>query len=143
MEKVVIEEIKKLEEERDMWKNKYLYSAADFDNYKKRSEVEKKSNFNNGVKYLALAILPVLDDFERAFNQNELAEGGKLIYKKLVESLKSNGIEKMDVEIGDNFDADKHFAVSKVGGGNQIVEEILSGYTLNGVIIRYPMVNVG
>lgn len=122
--------------------NKYTYLLAEFDNYKKRTNKEKLLMHSQGVEETVLAILPVLDDFERAFEHNELAEGGKLIYKKLVSTLENLGIEKIHIDEETKFDVDEHEAISVTGDSGVVSQVVLPGYKLNGKVIRYAKVIV-
>lgn len=137
------ESIEDVIKERDSWKSKYTYMLADLDNFKKRSIKDKENSYNKGVEKTVLGILPVLDDFERAFNHNELAEGGKLIYKKFVDILKNIGVERIEIGDDTDFNVDEHEAVSMIGGGNKVKDEVLAGYKMNGNVIRYSKVIVG
>lgn len=140
---VIEESLEDVIAERDSWKTKYTYMLADLDNFKKRNIKEKESSYNKGVEKTILTILPVLDDFERAFNHNELAEGGKLIYKKLVDAIKTLGVERIEIGEDADFNVDEHEAVSMIGGNNKIKDEVLAGYKMNGKVIRYSKVIVG
>lgn len=140
---VIEESLEDVIAERDSWKTKYTYMLADLDNFKKRNIKEKESSYNKGVEKTILAILPVLDDFERAFNHNELAEGGKLIYKKLVDAIKTLGVERIEIGEDADFNVDEHEAVSMIGENNKIKDEVLAGYKMNGKVIRYSKVIVG
>lgn len=140
---VIEESLEDVIAERDSWKTKYTYMLADLDNFKKRNIKEKESSYNKGVEKTILAILPILDDFERAFNHNELAEGGKLIYKKLVDAIKTLGVERIEIGEDADFNVDEHEAVSMIGGNNKIKDEVLAGYKMNGKVIRYSKVIVG
>lgn len=140
---VVEESLEDVIAERDSWKTKYTYMLADLDNFKKRNIKDKESSYNKGVEKTVLAILPVLDDFERAFNHNELAEGGKLIYKKLVDAIKTLGVERIEIGEDGDFNVDEHEAVSMIGESNKVKDEVLAGYKMNGKVIRYSKVIVG
>lgn len=139
----MVEYIDSLTKECESWKKKYTYAIADFDNLKKRTAKDKEHGIEKGITDTVLAILPVLDDFERAFVHNELADGGKLIYKKFIVTLESFGVERILIDKDTEFDIDEHEAISKVGEGNKVVEEVLAGYKLNGKVIRYAKVIVG
>lgn len=140
---VVEESLEDVIAERDSWKTKYTYMLADLDNFKKRNIKDKESSYNNGVEKTVLTILPVLDDFERAFNHNELAEGGKLIYKKLVDAIKTLGVERIEIDEDADFNVDEHEAISMIGESNKVKDEVLAGYKMNGKVIRYSKVIVG
>lgn len=122
---------------------KYSYLLAEFDNYKKRTNKEKLLMHTKGVEDTILTILPILDDFERAFKHNELAEGGMLIYKKLDSSLESIGVERINIiENTTKFNVDEHEAISVTGDTGVISQVVLPGYKLNGKVIRYAKVIV-
>lgn len=137
-----IEYVKNLEEQIASYKDKYIRTLAEFENYKKRTNTEKLMSFGNGVAKTILSILPVVDDFERAFNHGELAEGGQLIYKKLVNTLGSLGVEKIEINNDTKFNVDEHEAISMVGDTGYIDEVILPGYKLDGKVIRFAKVIV-
>lgn len=124
--------------------NKYKYLLAEFENYKKRTNKEKLLMHTKGVEDTIInVILPILDDFERAFKHNELAEGGMLIYKKLDSSLQSLGVEGINIiENTTKFNVDEHEAISVTGDTGVISQVVLPGYKLNGKVIRYAKVIV-
>lgn len=129
--------------EAENWKTKYIYTLAELDNYKKRTQVDIKNKYNEGILSVILPILSIVDDFERAFTHNELAEGGKIIYKKFIDTLKSLDVNKIEINEDTEFDVNFHEAVSKIGDGNKIIDEVLSGYTMGNKVIRYSKVVVG
>ncbi len=150
-EKDPLEEAKK---EIDVLKDKYLRSVAEFDNYRKRTMKEKTELILNGSEKAVQAILPVIDDMERALDSAEktddieaIKEGMKLIHQKIVKVMGSLGVKKMDTENAD-FDTDYHEAVAMVPGmgddkKGKILDCVQAGYTLNDKVIRHAKVAVG
>ena len=135
-------------------KDKYLRSVAEFDNYRKRTLKEKAELILNGGEKAISAILPVLDDMERAIANGEktedpkvLREGMELIYAKFQKVLEGLGVKKIDTEDAD-FDTDVHEAVTMVPGmgddkKGKVLDCIQTGYMLNEKVIRHAKVAVG
>jgi molecular chaperone GrpE len=135
-------------------KDKFLRLYAEFDNFKKRSHKEKIDLIKYGSQDVLSALLPVVDDFERAIkelekNQNEeVLTGIQLIQNKFINILKDKGLSKMEVSQGDAFDSDKHEAITQIPAPseelkNKIVDVIETGYLLQDRIIRFAKVVVG
>ncbi|WP_298638434.1 nucleotide exchange factor GrpE [uncultured Prevotella sp.] len=135
-------------------KDKYLRSVAEFDNYRKRTMKEKAELIVNGAEKAVSAILPVMDDMERALATAEktedveaLKEGMKLIFQKFEKCLKGLGVNKIDTKDAD-FDTDFHEAVAMVPGmgddkKGKVLDCVQTGYTLNDKVIRHAKVAVG
>lgn len=133
-------------------KDKYLRTVAEFDNYKKRTLKEKAELILNGGAKTVAAILPVLDDFERAIadkseDPKSIKEGIQNIFNKFVKSLESLGIKKIETQDKD-FDTDFHEAVAMVPGmgddkKGKVVDCVQTGYTMNDKVIRHAKVAVG
>lgn len=133
-------------------KDKYLRSVAEFENYKKRTLKEKAELILNGSEKSVAAILPVLDDFERALADKSddpvaIREGVLMIYNKFIKTLESLGVKKMETEDKD-FNTDYHEAVAMVPGlgddkKGKVIDCIQTGYTLNEKVIRHAKVAVG
>ena len=135
-------------------KDKYLRSVAEFDNYRKRTMKEKAELIVNGAEKAVSAILPVMDDMERALATAEktedveaLKEGMKLIFQKFEKCLKGLGVNKIDTKDAD-FNTDYHEAVAMVPGmgddkKGKVLDCVQTGYTLNDKVIRHPKVAVG
>ena len=135
-------------------KDKYLRSVAEFDNYRKRTMKEKAELIVNGAEKTVSAILPVMDDMERALATAEktedvqaLKEGMKLIFQKFEKCLKGLGVNKIDTKDTD-FDTDFHEAVAMVPGmgddkKGKVLDCVQTGYTLNDKVIRHAKVAVG
>ena len=142
------------QEEIEQLKDKYLRSVAEFDNYRKRTLKEKAELILNGSEKAVQAILPVIDDMERAIANAEkteevevLREGMKLIYQKTNKILESLGVKKIDTEDAD-FDTNFHEAVAMVPGmgddkKGKVLDCVQTGYTLNDKVIRHAKVAVG
>ncbi len=135
--------------------DKYLRLAADFDNYRRRTLKERQDLIMTAGEDLIIGILPVLDDFERAYEMLHKAsgdnstaiEGTELIYNKLFNFLSSKGLKVIEA-IGSDLDTDFHEAVAQVPTEdpkmkNKIIEVLQKGYTLNGKVIRFAKVIVG
>lgn len=143
-----------LQEELNEEKDKFLRLYAEFDNYKKRSQKEKIDLIKYGSKEILSSLLPVIDDLERAIKEiekhqeNIFLSGVQLIQNKFFNILKDNGLKKMNIKIGDEFDSDKHEAISQIVTPNnelkgKIVDIIETGYLLHNKIIRFAKVIVG
>lgn len=134
--------------------DKYLRSVAEFDNYRKRTLKERAELILNGGEKVLTAILPVVDDMERAIENGAktddpqvLREGMELIYHKLVKVLESQGITAIDTTDTD-FDTDVHEAVAMVPGmgddkKGKVIDCVQKGYKLNEKVIRHAKVAVG
>lgn len=148
-EKTEEEEIKESIEE---WKEKYIRLYAEFENYKKRTLKEKAELILNGSEKTIVAILPILDDFERAVadkteDAGAIKEGFELIFKKFLKTLENLGVNKIETEDKD-FNVDYHEAIAMVPGvenekKGKIVDCVQTGYTLNDKVIRHSKVAVG
>lgn len=151
----------KTSHEADEWKNKYdevndkyLRLYSDFDNYRKRTLREKLELQKNATEELIIELLPVLDDFERAFTvfeqhsmNDETVKGTELIYNKLYKILEQKGLQTMD-SMGKEFDTDFHEAITNIPAPfpdlkGKVVEVVQKGYMLNDKIIRFAKVIVG
>ncbi len=135
-------------------KDKFLRLFAEFENYKKRTSKERIELFKTAGQEVLQAILPVLDDFDRAQKEIQksedeaLKQGVDLIHNKLKETLKAKGLELITVEAGDVFDADKHEAITQIPAPSEdmkgkIIDVIEKGYKLGEKTIRYPKVVTG
>ena len=135
-------------------KNKYLRTVAEFENYKKRTRKEVADLILNGGEKTVAAILPVIDDMERAIDNagkakdiKALEEGWELIFKKLVKTLEGLGVKKIDT-VGKDFDVNYHEAVAMVPGMDddqkgKVIDCVQAGYMLNDKVIRHAKVAVG
>lgn len=135
-------------------KDKYLRLFAEFENFRRRTAKERIELFKTASQDVMQSMLPVLDDFDRAMieirksEDSALTEGVDLIHNKLKETLKSKGLEVMNVKASDAFDADLHEAVTQIPAPDKklkgkIIDVLEKGYTLGEKIIRYPKVVTG
>lgn len=135
-------------------KDKYLRSVAEFDNYRKRTLKERAELILNGGEKVIAAVLPVIDDMERAMengaktdNPEVLREGMTLIHQKFLKILEAQGVSKIKTEDAD-FDTDIHEAVAMVPGmgddkKGKVIDCLQQGYKLNDKVIRHAKVAVG
>lgn len=138
--------------EAEQWKDKYIRLVAEFENYKKRTLKEKSELILNGSEKTVAAILPILDDFERATadkteDPQAIKEGYELIYKKFLKALETLGVNKIETDNAD-FDVDYHEAIAMVPGmgddkKGKVIDCVQTGYTLNDKVIRHAKVAVG
>lgn len=134
-------------------KDKYLRLSAEFDNYRKRTMKEKAELIKNGGEKAIAAILPILDDLERALANMQQAddvkamyEGIDLIYQKFLKNLNQEGLEKMN-PVGEAFDTDFHEAVALIPAQEEeqkgkVLDCVQTGYKLNDKVIRHAKVVV-
>jgi len=124
-------------------KDDYLRLAAEFDNFKKRTEKEKESISAASVAYFVNSLFPLIDNFEMAMNQEEVSEELETFNNLLTSVLEGLQVEEIGT-IGENFDPSMHEAVEHSGEGEtQVVETILrKGYLFQGKLIRPAMVKV-
>ena len=134
--------------------DKYLRQVAEFDNYRKRTIKEKAELILNGAEKTITAILPVLDDMERALKNMDkmedvaaVKEGVDLIFQKFVKVLGEQGVKKIETENAD-FNTDLHEAIAQVPAPSdemkgKIIDCVKTGYTLNEKVIRHSQVAVG
>ena len=146
--------LKKAQEELEELKDRYLSTVAEFENFKKRTQKEKAELIFNGGEKTVSAILPVLDDMDRAIQNAAKAEdikalekGWELIAKKLMTTLEGLGVKKIDTQ-DKNFDVDFHEAIAMVPNveddkKGKVIDCVQTGYTLNEKVIRHAKVAVG
>ena len=134
--------------------DKFLRLFAEFENYKRRTAKERIELFSTASEEVMVSLLPILDDFDRASaeiekdNDNEIFKGVLLIKNKLFDSLKSKGLALIEVNKGDEFNADNHEAVTQIPAPSKkmegkIIDVIEKGYMLGEKVIRYPKVVIG
>ena len=138
--------------EANEWKDKYIRLYAEFENYKKRTLKEKAELILNGSEKTVKAVLPILDDFERALldkteDATAIKEGFELIYKKFLKTLESLGVKKIETD-GKDFNVDYHEAIAMVPGmgddkKGKVIDSVQTGYMLNDKVIRHAKVAVG
>lgn len=155
-----VEEEKELSKEEqlevslNLEKDRYLRLFAEFENYKRRTNKERIELFKTAGEEVMQALLPILDDFDRALvelkksKDTDSFSGVELISNKFRETLRSKGLEPIAVKSGDTFDADLHEAVTQIPAPSddlkgKIIDVIEKGYTLGDKIIRYPKVVTG
>jgi molecular chaperone GrpE len=144
----------KLEEDLANEKDKFLRLFAEFENYKRRTSKERLDLFKTANQEVLQAMLPVMDDFDRAIieikksEDDVLLKGVELIYEKLKSTLFSKGLEEVEVKSGDIFNADFAEAITQIPAPSpnfkgKIVDVIEKGYKLGDKIIRFPKVVIG
>ena len=156
-EQMIIEELsveEQLTQDLAKEKDKYLRLFAEFENYKRRTTKERIELFKTANQEVLLAMLPVLDDFDRAIveiskSEDELLlKGVELIHEKLKNTLVAKGLEQVEVNPGDAFDADFAEAITQIPAPSdemkgKIVDVLEKGYKLGDKIIRFPKVVLG
>ncbi|MGB5458534.1 MAG: nucleotide exchange factor GrpE [Eudoraea sp.] len=152
------EEIKSIEEQLqedlNKEKDKFLRLFAEFENYKKRTSKERMDLFKTAGQEVIIALLPIMDDFDRALKEiskstdKELFKGVDLISNKFKETLKSKGLQEITTKEGDAFDAEVHDAITQIPAPSKklkgkIIDVVEKGFKLGDKIIRHPKVVVG
>lgn len=147
-----IDPLTKAQQEVEELKKQLLYKTAEFENYRKRTLKEKAELILNGGEKTVAAILPILDDFERAIADKSedpkvIKEGVQMIFNKFVKTLEGLGVKKIDTNDKD-FDVDFHEAIAMVPGmgddkKGKIIDCVQTGYTMNDKVIRHAKVAVG
>ena len=125
--------------------DKYLRLYSEYENYRKRTNLEKADLLLNGSREMMKAILPVIDDFERALAATE-DEGVRLIYNKFVKILEQKGLKAMEAK-GEVFDEAMHEAITRIPAADEeqkgkVVDVVEKGYYLNDKVLRYAKVVV-
>jgi molecular chaperone GrpE len=135
-------------------KDKFLRLFAEFENYKRRTAKERIDLFKTANEDVMLALLPILDDFDRAYlelsktDQKDLLKGVELIKNKLSNTLNQKGLEAIELSQGDDFNADNHEAITQIPAPSvdlkgKIIDVIEKGYKLGDKTIRFPKVVIG
>lgn len=147
-----IDPLTKAQQEVEELKKQLLYKTAEFENYRKRTLKEKAELILNGGEKTVAAILPILDDFERAIadkseDPKAIKEGVQMIFNKFVKTLEGLGVKKIETNDKD-FDVDFHEAIAMVPGmgddkKGKIIDCVQTGYTMNDKVIRHAKVAVG
>ena len=147
-----VDPLTKAQQEVEELKKQLLYKTAEFENYHKRTLKEKAELILNGGEKTVAAILPILDDFERAIADKSedpkvIKEGVQMIFNKFVKTLEGLGVKKIDTNDKD-FDVDFHEAIAMVPGmgddkKGKIIDCVQTGYTMNDKVIRHAKVAVG
>lgn len=144
----------KLQNELKQEKDKFLRLFAEFENYKKRTSKERLDLFKTANQDVMVSLLPVLDDFDRAYaeisktEEKDLLKGVELISNKLKSTLEQKGLSTIEVAQGDVFNADNHEAITQIPAPTEdlkgkIIDVIEKGYALGDKVIRFPKVVIG
>ncbi len=152
VEEVSVEDQLKVELGKE--KDKFLRLFAEFENYKRRTSKERMDLFKTANQDVMVSLLPVLDDFDRAYSEisktedKEMLKGVELISNKLRSTLVNKGLEEIEVKVGDTFNADEHEAITQIAAPNdslkgKIIDVIEKGYKLGEKVIRFPKVITG
>jgi len=145
---------KELQENLQQEKDKFLRLFAEFENYKKRTTKERIELYSSANQELMTALLPVLDDFDRALKElaktadTYMLEGIQLIYNKFKSTLEQKGLKQIEVEVGDDFNVDFQEAISQISAPSEdlkgkVIDILERGYKLNEKVIRYAKVVIG
>ena len=147
-----VDPLTKAQQEVEELKKQLLYKTAEFENYRKRTLKEKAELILNGGEKTIAAILPILDDFERAIadkseDPKAIKEGVQMIFNKFIKTLEGLGVKKIETADKD-FDVDFHEAIAMVPGmgddkKGKVIDCVQTGYTLNDKVIRHAKVAVG
>lgn len=137
-----------LQQQLEEARNKFLYLFSDFENYKRNVAKERIDLLSTAGRDILSALLPVLDDFDRADKNGALSEGTSLIHKKLAHILQTKGLAMFETVSGDAFDPDRHEAIAEIPAPSEelkgkIVDITEQGYKLGERIIRFAKVVVG
>lgn len=144
----------KLKRQLEAEKDKFLRLFAEFENYKRRTARERIELFKTAGEEIMVALLPVMDDFDRALKELEkstdesVSSGVALIHKKFKTTLNQKGLVEMETGAGEKFDAEIHEAVSQVPAPSddmkgKIIDVVEKGYKLGEKVIRFPKVVIG
>jgi molecular chaperone GrpE len=147
-------EVERLSGELKEVKDKHLRLYSEFENFRRRNAKERLELIGSANADLMIALLPILDDFERAreaaekSNSSTEFEGMNLIYQKLLKELNNKGLKPMENLEGESFDAEVHEAISQTPAPkkklkNRIIHVVEKGYYLNDKVIRYAKVVIG
>ena len=156
-EQLIVEELtleEQLTQDLAREKDKFLRLFAEFENYKRRTAKERIDLFKTANQEVLQAMLPVMDDFDRALieikktDDDLLLKGVELIHEKLKNTLISKGLEEVAIKAGDIFDADFAEAITQIPAPSpnlkgKIVDVLEKGYKLGEKIIRFPKVVIG
>ena len=140
-------ELAELQTQLDELKDKYLRQVAEFSNFRQRSMRERADTIAMASRDTMTALMPILDDFERASKNETFTEGVNLVHQKLINTLTARGLKPMDSAAGEAFDPEFHEAITEIPAGEalvgKIVDTVEKGYLLNNKIIRHAKVVVG
>ena len=145
----------KLQKEVAELKDKYVRLYSEFENYRRRTSKERLDLIKTASQDLMIEVIPVIDDFERAFkaseneeNPEKVREGNQLVFQKLVKILENKGLKSMDDLIGKPFDPDTQEAITQIPSPSaemkgKVMDVVERGYTLGDKVIRYAKVVIG
>lgn len=147
-------EVDQLKEDIEEQKDKYVRLYSEFDNFRRRTAKERLELIKTANEDLVSALLPVIDDFDRAMkaldakNATSEKEGIELIYNKMVKVLEQKGVKPMEIKAGDDFDAEIHEAITQIPAPSEelkgkIVDVVESGYYLDEKVVRFAKVVTG
>jgi molecular chaperone GrpE len=141
------DELAELQAQLEELKDKYLRQVAEFSNFRQRSMRERADTIAMANRDTMTAMMPILDDFERASKNETFTEGVNLVHQKLISSLSNRGLKPMDSPAGEAFDPEFHEAITEIPAGEalvgKIVDTVEKGYLLNNKIVRHAKVVVG
>ncbi|MCK6691029.1 MAG: nucleotide exchange factor GrpE [Thermoanaerobaculia bacterium] len=140
--------VETLTQQLDESRNKYLYLFSDFENFKRNAAKERIELQQTAGRDIVTALLPVLDDFDRAAKNGALNEGMALIHQKITNTLQNKGLTLLEVKAGDDFNPDTQEAVAEIPAASEelkgkIVDIVEQGYQLGDRIIRFAKVVIG
>lgn len=145
----LVSELKNAKANGETWKKKYMYALSDFETYKRNSQKDKQNTLKYGNEKVIKDILPIIDDFDRAFMHmdEEAKEGVMLIYKNFISVLEKHDVTIIPAEAGDKFNENIHEAISVVPAMEDeqkgtIADCVTKGYMLLDKVIRYSKVIV-
>lgn len=145
----LVSELKDAKANGETWKKKYMYALSDFETYKRNSQKDKQNTLKYGNEKVIKDILPIIDDFDRAFMHmdEEAKEGVMLIYKNFISVLEKHDVTIIPAEVGDKFNENIHEAISVVPAMEDeqkgtIADCVTKGYMLLDKVIRYSKVIV-
>lgn len=145
----------KLQREVAELKDKYVRLYSEFENYRRRTSKERLDLIKTASQDLMIEIIPVIDDFERAFKASEneenpvkVRDGNHLVFNKFVKILENKGLKPMDDLIGKTFDPDTQEAITQIPSPKEdmkgkVIDVVERGYTLGDKVIRYAKVVIG
>jgi molecular chaperone GrpE len=148
-------QVEKLNKEVAELKDKYLRLYSEFENYRRRTAKERLDLIKTASEDLMTEILPVVDDFERAFKAHQkesdaskVREGNQLVFHKLLRILEQKGLKPMEDLSGKPFDAETQEAITQIASPNEemkgkVIDVVENGYTLGDKVIRFAKVVIG
>ncbi|MBY5952124.1 MAG: nucleotide exchange factor GrpE [Cyclobacteriaceae bacterium] len=150
-----LDPLAKMQGELAEMKDKYLRLYSDFENFRKRNAKERLDLIKTASEEVLRDLIPVVDDFERAFKASEnesdagkVREGNHLIFQKFVKVLESKGLKVMEDQIGHPFDAETQEAITQIPAPSEemkgkVIDVVEKGYTLGDKVVRYAKVVTG